>query len=70
MTAPVAFRQSDLTRALKATKAAGFDAARIELEPGGKIVILAGGPDARITPAGEPNEWDEVYEDAPQGTPA
>ncbi len=39
------FRQSDLTRALKATKAAGIDVARIEIEPEtGRIVIVPGKP--------------------------
>jgi hypothetical protein len=44
---PAAFRQADLTRALRAAKAAGINIARIEIDPGGRIVIIAatGGPD-------------------------
>jgi hypothetical protein len=34
-----AFRQSDLQRALKVAKAEGFDVARVEIEPGGKVVL-------------------------------
>ncbi len=42
MTKPAAFRQDDLTRALKGAAAAGVQVAKIELEPGGKIVIFTG----------------------------
>jgi hypothetical protein len=42
-----AFRQADLTRAIKAAKAAGVEIGRIEIDPAsGKIVIIpAGGSD-------------------------
>jgi hypothetical protein len=36
------FRQTDLTRAIKAAVAAGFPKARAEIEPSGKIVIVFG----------------------------
>jgi hypothetical protein len=39
----LSFKQSDLTRAIKAVRAAGVDVLRIEIEPDtGKIVILPG----------------------------
>lgn len=38
MTAP--FRQSTVTRAVKAVRAAGVGVERVEVEPSGKIVIL------------------------------
>lgn len=42
------FRRSDLTRAVKAVKAAGEEIARVEIDPYGKIVIITGkGTDTR-----------------------
>jgi len=46
--APSAFRQQDVTRAVKAVTAAGVHIARIEIDKAGKIVIITGGG----TPAG------------------
>ncbi|MEN3791845.1 hypothetical protein [Fulvimarina sp. MAC3] len=40
---PVVFKQSDLTRAIKAARAAGLDVGRIEIEPG-RIVVIPGKP--------------------------
>jgi hypothetical protein len=37
---PSTFRQQDVTRALRATRAAGVDITRIEIDPSGKIVII------------------------------
>jgi hypothetical protein len=37
---PCTFRQSDLTRALKAARAAGVKV-RIEIEPGGKLIVVS-----------------------------
>jgi hypothetical protein len=39
---PAAFRQRDVTCALRATQAAGVAVARIEIDRDGKIVIVAG----------------------------
>nr|WP_298683367.1 hypothetical protein [uncultured Dongia sp.] len=40
----ISFKQSDLTRAIKAVRAAGIDVSRIEIEPDtGKIIIVPGG---------------------------
>lgn len=36
------FKQSDITRAVKAAKAAGLDVARIEVQPDGTISVIAG----------------------------
>jgi hypothetical protein len=41
---PQTFRQRDVTRAIKAVAAAGVDIARIEIDPFGKIVIVASKP--------------------------
>lgn len=39
------FRQSDLTKALKAAQAAGIKIARYEVDRDGKIVVISGKPD-------------------------
>jgi hypothetical protein len=55
--APSAFKQRDLTKAVKAVVAAGVDIARVEIDNTGKIVIIA------LTDGGKPatvNEWDTV----------
>jgi hypothetical protein len=42
--APSTFRQSDVTRAIKAVVAAGVHIARIEVDDTGRIVIVTGKP--------------------------
>ena len=39
---PSAFRQSDLTRAVKSVTAAGVGIARVEIDKAGKIIIITG----------------------------
>ena len=57
MTAPARIRQADLTRALKAAKAAGFDDVRVDITPAGTLSVLTG---ELAKPGGERNPWDEV----------
>jgi hypothetical protein len=40
--APCTFRQTDVTRALKAARRAGFERVRVEIDQDGKIAIVAG----------------------------
>jgi hypothetical protein len=54
----LAFKQTDVTRAIKAALAAGVQIARIEIDRGGRIVIVPGSPTLAAEP--EYNEWDEV----------
>lgn len=42
--APLAFRQTDVTRAVKAVVAAGVEVARVEVDKDGRIVVIAGKP--------------------------
>jgi len=41
---PATFKQTDLTRAVKATIAAGVSVARVEVDRDGKITVVAGKP--------------------------
>jgi hypothetical protein len=50
------FRQGDVTRAVRAVVAAGQAVARVEIDPGGKIVIVTTGEAERR----EENSWDRV----------
>jgi hypothetical protein len=38
---PATFKQTDLTRALKAARAAGVQVSRFEIDASGKIVVVA-----------------------------
>jgi hypothetical protein len=53
------FRQSDVTKAVRAVVAAGVGVARVEVDRNGKIVVIAGAP-AHDDPDGgaDRNEWD------------
>jgi hypothetical protein len=41
------FKQQDVTRALRATVAAGIDVQRIEIDKDGKIVVVTGKPEGQ-----------------------
>jgi hypothetical protein len=52
---PSAFRQGDITRAVKAMAAAGQRVARVEIDKTGRIILVTG--EAAHAPI-EGNEWD------------
>lgn len=55
---PCTFKQRNVTRALRATVAAGFDVRRVEIDPAGKIVLVTArsdNPDNEVH--GELNDW-------------
>ena len=58
--APCTFRQTDVTRAVKAVTAAGVNIARVEIDKSGKIVIITGCPSSQPDESTEANEWDRV----------
>ena len=58
--APSAFRQQDVTKAVKAVTAAGVHIARIEIDKTGKIVIITANATDRADGMTEANEWDRV----------
>lgn len=39
------FKQQDVTRALRAARAAGFDVQKVEIDKEGKIVVVTAPPD-------------------------
>jgi hypothetical protein len=57
MRKPSAFRQADVTRAVKAVAAAGFGVKSVEIADG-KIVVTTGG--STNSPEAPTNPWDEV----------
>lgn len=50
--------QAEISRALKAAKSAGYEVARIELDPQAGLKIFIGEADTKDAP----NEWDNVLE--------
>jgi hypothetical protein len=52
-----AFKESDVTRLLKAAKKAGVEFVRVEIEDG-KISVVAGKPNDEAVMQ---NPWDEIY---------
>jgi hypothetical protein len=54
---PSAFKQSDLTRAVRAVRKAGVDIGRVEIDRSGKIVIVT---TAETTKTEGGNEWDRA----------
>jgi hypothetical protein len=60
--APAAFRQSDVTRALRAASAAGLQVTGYKIGARGEIEVVIGKPNAQDSNAsvGGGNEWDTV----------
>jgi hypothetical protein len=54
------FRQQDVTRALRATVAAGIEVQRIEIHKDGRIIVVVATPESLREIGDQHNEWDEV----------
>ena len=50
---PSAFKQTDITKALKAVRAAGYGAARIMIGKDGRIEVITNSPSAKVKDADE-----------------
>jgi hypothetical protein len=57
------FRQSDVTRAVKAVVAAGVEVVRVEVDRQGRISVIAGKPSGQSGDEPPSNEWDEIIND-------
>jgi len=55
MTAAARFKQDDVARAVRGVMKAGMRVGRVEIDPNGRIVILA----ESSAPADAPNPWDK-----------
>jgi hypothetical protein len=58
--APSAFRQQDVTKAIRAVTAAGVGIAKVEIDKAGKITIIALGVERSSEGREEANEWDDI----------
>ena len=57
---PQTFRQTDVTRVLKAAAKAGVAVQRVEIDKTGKIVVVTATAQEADAEKSEKNEWDEV----------
>jgi hypothetical protein len=56
------FKQSDVTKAIRATVKAGIAVNRVEIDKDGKIIIVTTAEDAATGQKAEKNEWDGVLQ--------
>jgi hypothetical protein len=54
------FRQTDVTKAVKAVAKAGVPVGRVEISPEGHIIVIAGAPGQGQNTDQSINEWDTV----------
>jgi hypothetical protein len=54
------FKQTDVTRALRAAIAAGVDVRSVEIHKDGRIVVTAGKPQEPADEGRGSNEWDRI----------
>jgi hypothetical protein len=61
------FRQSEVTRVLRAARAAGAEVDRVEIEKDGRVIVIISKHKEALdfTAEDERNPWNEVLENAP-----
>jgi hypothetical protein len=64
---PSTFRQTDVARALKAARAAGFKRVRVEIDKSGNIVIEVGNLDGVVASENPLDQWMKEHAREPQG---
>jgi len=57
---PQRFWKRDVTRMVRALRAAGEKVQRVEVDKNGKIVVIVGDAEQTTTTTGEANEWDRM----------
>jgi hypothetical protein len=57
---PCAFKQRDVVRALRATRAAGMEVARFEIAKDGTIIVVPGKAQISTEALEEENEWNSL----------
>jgi hypothetical protein len=60
---PATFKQRDLTAAVKALVANGYEVARVEIHKDGKIAVVTGGPPEASPVADEFIDWKTTHAD-------
>lgn len=55
--APSKFKQSDISRALKAAQSAGFEVGAIEIRPDGVLQISRASPQVEVSPSAPFEVW-------------
>ena len=57
---PCSFRETDVRRAIRATRSCGIEISRVEIDKTGTIVVVSGPQKEKVDEAGEVlNEWDD-----------
>jgi hypothetical protein len=57
---PCTFKQQDVTRALRATIAAGIEVQRVEIDRNGKITVVTAESQAEAREGGGAGEWENI----------
>jgi len=61
MRKPSKFRQTDVSRAIRAVKRAGYEFASATIRPDGTIVVIPGSPTIKVVgEVNSENEWDDA----------
>ena len=58
--APLPFKESDVTRAVKAVRKAGLDVAQVKISPDGQIVVIVKSDDGEDRMVESTNPWDDA----------
>jgi hypothetical protein len=61
---PASFRESDVTRAIKAARKGGLEIAKVQIGADGSITVVVGEPTAPETNTST-NEWDTIDDEHP-----
>ena len=64
MKSPQRIRQGEVTKALKAAKAAGLNVSRVDIEPDGKLSLMIGDREVIEAPATPFDEWKQRQQNA------